>query len=548
MKKILFLAAAFLALVACEEKVTIEGVDSIELSTENKTIANNGGSFSVMVTSSTDWTLAPKEENKWVHTNMTSGVDGDIVKFTIDPNTGKEDLNAVYVFEAGKATKELTITSLAKELVVIEVDKTEAILDYNKGEFRLNVKANVDNRRDVKASIDYKGAEQNWITTPVNLSGEEGYTATFAVQYAALEGLDDREASITISAPGAENVVVNVLQEAKHVLYTTGTNFTAEMKGETVAVPVFANVEYAINIESEEQGWISHDKREGENEYFKVNALESGKRSAVITFTQTDAEEGVEPLSATINITQVNILINWAVDMTGARLFPKWEVGGPGYQTYFTLETMVYFDELSKPAGGIYTIMGIEGKFLLRMGDVGNKINHLQVATSDGNYNCPFDFEPNRWYHIAVTSDYGQVTIYVDGVEQGYNSFGYLSSVNLSPGWSYETSSWNVTRAFWMGYSYNSERDLAGKMTEIRIWNKVLTAEEINAPDHFYTVDPNSDGLYSYWKFVEGEGSTIADATGKGNPLHGEIDVHSVNNVNKGDEGIKWVSVALPDR
>lgn len=548
MKKVLLLAVACLALFACEEKVTNESVDSIELSTENRTIGNSGGSFSVMVTSSSDWTLAPKEENTWAHPNMTSGVDGDIVKFTIDPNAGNEDLNAVYVFEVGKATKELSITSLAAELVVIEVDKTEAVLDYNKGEFRLNVKADVDNRRDIKASIDYKGTEQDWITTPVNLSGEDGYTATFAIQYAALEGLDDREASIVISAPGAEDVVVNVLQEAKHVLYTVGTNFTAEMKGETIAVPVFANVEYKINIESEENGWISHAKREGDNEYFKVNPLASGKRSAVITFTQTDAEDGAEPLSATINVTQVNVLINWAVDMTGARLFPKWEGGGPNYQTYFTLETMVYFDELSRPSGSIYTIMGIEGKFLLRMGDVGNKINHLQIATPDENYNCPFDFEANRWYHIAVTSNYGQVTIYVDGVEQGYNSFGKLSSVNLSPSWSYETGSWSVTRVFWMGYSYDSNRDLVGKMTEIRIWNKVLTEEEINAPDHFYTVDPNSEGLYSYWKFVEGEGNTIADATGKGNPLHGEIDVRSVNNVNKGDEGIKWVSVTLPDR
>lgn len=548
MKKVLFFAVACLALFACEEKVTIESVDSVELSTENRTIGNSGGSFSVMVTSSSDWTLAPKEENTWSHPNMTSGVDGDIVKFTIDPNTGNEDLNAVYVFEVGKATKELTITSLAAELVVIEVDKTEAVLDYNKGEFRLNVKADVDNRRDIKANIDYKGTEQNWITTPVNLSGEEGYTATFAIQYAALEGLDDREASIVISAPGAEDVVVNVLQEAKHVLYTVGTNFTAEMKGETVAVPIFANVEYKINIESEEKGWISHDKRDSENEYFKVNALESGKRSAVITFTQTDAKDGEEPLTATINVTQVNILINWAVDMTGARLFPKWEGGGPSYQTYFTLETMVYFDELSRPSGSIYTIMGIEGKFLLRMGDVGNKINHLQIATPGENYNCPFDFEPNRWYHIAVTSDYGQVTIYVDGVEQGWNSFASLSSVNLSPTWSYETGSWNVARVFWMGYSYDCNRDLVGKMTEIRIWNKVLTEEEINAPDHFYTVDPNSEGLYSYWKFVEGEGNTIADATGKGNPLYGEVDVRTTNSVNKGDEGIKWVSVALPDR
>ena len=85
-------------------------------------------------------------------------------------------------------------------------------------------------------------------------------------------------------------------------------------------------------------------------------------------------------------------------------------------------------------------------------------------------------------------------------------------------------------------------------MTEIRIWNKVLTEEEINAPDHFYTVDPKSEGLYSYWKFTEGQGSTIEDATGNGNKLYGETYVRKQGNDNKGDEGIKWVEVALPDK
>lgn len=100
-----------------------------------------------------------------------------------------------------------------------------------------------------------------------------------------------------------------------------------------------------------------------------------------------------------------------------------------------------------------------------------------------------------------------------------------------------------------MGYSYDANRDTHGLMTEIRIWNKALTADEINAPNHFYTVDPNSEGLFSYWKFVEGEGSTVADATGKGNPLYGEVDITKQSNGdNSGPAGIDWVEVALPDK
>ena len=56
-------------------------------------------------------------------------------------------------------------------------------------------------------------------------------------------------------------------------------------------------------------------------------------------------------------------------------------------------------------------------------------------------------------------------------------------------------------RCFWIGYSYDDKRSFDGMMGEIRVWNKVLTAEEINAKDHFYKIDPASEGLVSYWKF-----------------------------------------------
>ena len=38
---------------------------------------------------------------------------------------------------------------------------------------------------------------------------------------------------------------------------------------------------------------------------------------------------------------------------------------------------------------------------------------------------------------------------------------------------------------FWIGHSYNRDRWLEGEISECRIWNKVLTADEINAKSHF---------------------------------------------------------------
>ena len=89
-------------------------------------------------------------------------------------------------------------------------------------------------------------------------------------------------------------------------------------------------------------------------------------------------------------------------------------------------------------------------------------------------------------------------------------------------------------RCFWIGYSHASDRYFDGQISEVRIWNKALTPEEINAPDHFYQVAAASDGLVAYWKFDEGAGKTIKDQTSYGNDLTVEKE-------------LKWVNVSLPE-
>lgn len=336
--------------------------------------------------------------------------------------------------------------------------------------------------------------------------------------------------------------------------------YTLAIEGETVEIPVEVNVEYSLTISADGNGWLSAEKT-ATGIKVKAEAIADGKRSATITLEQTDAKEGEEPLKRVLSITQVNALIAWAADMTGNRLFPKWDGTAEklGYASAVTLEAMINVDQFN--ANGISTLMGIEGDFLLRFGD-SSPDNRLQVATMNGNYEVEFDFETNRWYHIAVTftqdaSYYANVAVYIDGEKKGEKLNWQMKGggswwgdpvrqgINFSKPWSYEPDG---KRCFWMGYSYDANRDLKGKMTEIRIWNRALSEEEINAPNHFYTVDPKSEGLYSYWKFTTGQGSTIEDATGNGNKLYGETNVRKQGNDNKGDEGISWIEVSLPDR
>lgn len=148
----------------------------------------------------------------------------------------------------------------------------------------------------------------------------------------------------------------------------------------------------------------------------------------------------------------------------------------------FTLEALINGNAFKNQ---ISTIMGIEGKFLVRIGDSGVDPNQIQVASSRNLTNSDLKLDAGRWYHVAVTFESGNVKVYLDGAEKCSGNVG-TSSVNFGVAHSDESD--GKPRCFWIGYSYASDRYFDGQISEVRIWNKALTPEEINAPDHFYQV------------------------------------------------------------
>lgn len=264
--------------------------------------------------------------------------------------------------------------------------------------------------------------------------------------------------------------------------------------------------------------------------FVDVNLLDKNERY-VLPVTIRSAE-GIDLLNSARSVYYIfkgAALINVVADITDNRAWPDWNDASPvTNMRTFTLEALVYGNAFKNQ---ISTIMGIEGKFLIRAGDSGVDPNQIQVASTRNLTSSDLKLEAGRWYHLAVTFESGNVKVYIDGVEKCSGNVG-TSSVNFGVAHSDESN--GKPRCFWIGYSYASDRYLDGAISEVRIWNKALTADEINASDHFYQVLPTSDGLVSYWKFDEGAGKTIKDQTSYGNDLTVEKE-------------IKWVNVSLPE-
>ena len=222
-------------------------------------------------------------------------------------------------------------------------------------------------------------------------------------------------------------------------------------------------------------------------------------------------------------------LVNVVATMTRNRAYPDFN-NDPKFNN-LSQNTMEILFKANSFSNGISTLMGIEQYYLLRLGD-SEPSNQLQIASKTINVsNSELQFESGVWYHLAVVFDGGYVTVYVNGVEKLSRGRVDISSVNLGAKHHNEEDG---RRVFWIGYSYDAQRYFDGVVAEARIWNRALTAEEIKAPNHFYFVDPASDGLIAYWKFDEGAGTKV-------------IDYASGYDLTFDNEPV-WVPVSLPEK
>lgn len=526
MKKILLFAAAILALAGCKDPngTTPSAADEITVAPESKTVGGEGGNVQVIVTSTGDWTLSAKNNQTydWVTADKISGVDGDIVKFVVEPNL-EEQKTAEFVFACGKATAPFTVISMPGEIPTITVTSgAEVKGTYEAGKFTVAVAL-----KNVSESELEVECSEEWLRKLIVLEGDTQNSVNVDFGYDALSGLEARTAEITFKGGAANPVKVTFTQSPKPTLEPESTSYSLDpATAGTLEIPVKANVEYEITY-GEGSDWLTGHKTEGNVEKWNYTAYtEDGKqRTAVIIFTEKNPAEGAEAIVATVSVRQSNF--KYAINIANARIaspetWPNADVMKVG--KVFTVEM------LARHAGSLSTLgylFGIERRFLIRHGDSypknawelvcaktskesngENREWKLQVAGS-ANY-LPAD----KWFHVAVTLDGTKAVIYLNGevVAQGDLPSDF-KDVDFTEAYTGNST----TQRLYFGWGYSNGRDWKGNIAEARIWNRALSQDEIKAEGHFYSVPADSEGLVSYWKMDEGEGSVIHDATSNAN-------------------------------
>lgn len=239
----------------------------------------------------------------------------------------------------------------------------------------------------------------------------------------------------------------------------------------------------------------------------ELNILDS-KRTVYYIF------KGAALINVVANVRKMYFPIKWKSDVSRV--------------STITVEALIrgkdWVDGRGDPLSSIF---GIEGSFLVRVGDADRPRDQLQVVAPGGNFPGPNrvpGLAIDEWVHIAIVYDSttGERLYYKDG------ALVYGDNAASSP--------ISLTTGCYIGRSWNMERWLPADISEVRIWNVQRTAEEI--AKNTYQVSPEAPGLIAYWKFNEGEGITIKDHTGNGN------DITAVPGQTNAE--LTWVNVELP--
>jgi hypothetical protein len=140
--------------------------------------------------------------------------------------------------------------------------------------------------------------------------------------------------------------------------------------------------------------------------------------------------------------------------------------------------------------------------FLLRLRNINGSLCAQMGLGEIGTLSKPYEFDVNKWYHLAGTYDGSTITAFVNGQA--------IASQKASGQLHIDQSDLYIGKGdpeYLYGESFH------GQLDEIRIWNIARSQEQIQAAMNT-TLTGKEDGLVAYWNFDDG---TTKDLSGHGN-------------------------------
>ena len=131
----------------------------------------------------------------------------------------------------------------------------------------------------------------------------------------------------------------------------------------------------------------------------------------------------------------------------------------------------------------------------------------LGISYNGTNPNAGISYNMNEWNHIAITYDGSMFRFFING------QISYSESGNVS-GFGPLTEDLVINRHTWSG----SSSRLSGQLDELRISDIARYTSSFSPPQYEFQNDVNTKGL---WRFNEGNGGQVLDASGNNN--HGNI-------------------------
>lgn len=254
LKKTMILLSAILAFYACsdDESTTDNSASTISLSTSAIQMDKNGGQATVTVTSSGDWKLSGVCE--WAHPSATSGKDGDVVTFTIDPNKENEKRTATFKFFTGASVAPLVVEIDLAYVMKLESEDNISV-HAEGGTVNISLVTNI-----LDPTITYSEEGGEWLKFDRRTDFGGKTTMIFTVDKNT--AYKERSSTITLSSTLiSESININVTQKELEAVIADLENdsFTYDLKANTLSFNLRYNIDYTTKITGGSE-WITETR------------------------------------------------------------------------------------------------------------------------------------------------------------------------------------------------------------------------------------------------------------------------------------------------